>query len=199
MLGKGSFREIGGPVARAQALPASLTCSTDPCRVLPIRQNAQRRHWANLAFALLFLCAALYRRSAASDGAAEGVWMIEDDVAIVVTPCGQGALCGRIAWLRTPRDDAGHAKQDDRNPDGALRRRPLCGLTVLSGLLPVPDEPGKWNGGSFYDPRDGQSYGLTATLTSADVLVVRVYIGMPFLGSNQTMLRVRRATGEGWC
>ena len=38
-----------------------------------------------------------------------------------------------------------------------------------------------------------------ATLASADVLVARVYVGMPFLGKNQTLLRVRRAGGEGWC
>ena len=38
-----------------------------------------------------------------------------------------------------------------------------------------------------------------ATLASTDVLVARVYVGMPFLGKNQTLLRVRRAGGEGWC
>jgi hypothetical protein len=38
-----------------------------------------------------------------------------------------------------------------------------------------------------------------ATLVSADVLVARVYIGMPFLGLNQTLLRALQASGEGWC
>jgi hypothetical protein len=29
--------------------------------------------------------------------------------------------------------------------------------------------------------------------------IPRVYIGMPFLGVNQTLLRIERASGEGWC
>ena len=102
-------------------------------------------------------------------------------------------------WLRTPRDDAGRPKRDAMNPDAALRDRPLFGVTVLDGLLPVPDEPGRWAAGSFYDPRNGRTYGLAATHVSADVLVARVYVGMPFLGVNQTLLRVQPASGEGWC
>jgi hypothetical protein len=34
---------------------------------------------------------------------------------------------------------------------------------------------------------------------SADVLVARAYLGMPFLGVNQTLRRIERASGEGWC
>ncbi len=86
-----------------------------------------------------------------------------------------------------------------RNPDAALRGRPLCGLTVLDDLLPVPGDPGRWGAGSFYDPRNGRGYGLAPTRASADVLVARVYLGMPFLGVDQTLLRVPRGSGEGWC
>jgi hypothetical protein len=119
---------------------------------------------------------------------------------LAVALCGEGgALCGRIVWLRTPRDGAGRPKRDVMNPDAALRDRPLCGVAVLDGLLPVPDEPGRWSAGSFYDPRDGRGYGLAATLVSADVLVARVHLGLPFLGVDQTLRRVERAGGEGWC
>ncbi len=106
---------------------------------------------------------------------------------------------GRIVWLRTPRHDAGHPMRDAMNPDAALRDGPLCGLTVLDGPLPVPGEPGRWDAGSFYDPRTGRGYCIAATLTSPDMLVARVYLGMPLLGVDQTLLRVRRASGEGWC
>lgn len=129
----------------------------------------------------------------------QGVWMVEDEVALAVARCGAGALCGRVVWLRSPRDGAGRPKRDAMNPDAALRGRPLCGLTVLDGLLPVPGEPGRWAAGSFYDPRTGRGYDLMATLASADVLVARVYVGMPFLGKDQTLRRVRRTGGEGWC
>ncbi|WP_343894533.1 DUF2147 domain-containing protein, partial [Craurococcus roseus] len=150
-----------------------------------------------------FLLAAPGRAApAADDPPVQGVWMIEGEVALAIAPCGDAdgdALCGRIAWLRTPRDDAGRPRRDTMNPDPGLRDRPLCGVAVLDGLLPVPDEPGRWAAGSFYDPRDGRGYGLAATRVSADVLVARVYLGMPFLGVNQTLLRVERASGEGWC
>jgi uncharacterized protein (DUF2147 family) len=139
------------------------------------------------------------RTAAADDPNVQGVWMIEDEVALAVDRCGGDALCGRIVWLRTSRDDAGRPKRDAMNPDAALRDRPLCGVTVLDGLLPLPDEPSRWNAGSFYDPWDGRSYGLAATRVSADVLMARVYLGMPFLGVNQTLLRIERASGEGWC
>ena len=164
-------------------------------------RKARRDGWA-VAAAVAFLLAGPGRAAPATDEnrKAQGVWMIEDEVALAVAPCGEGdALCGRIVWLRTPRDDAGRLMRDAMNPDAALRDRPLCGVTVLDGLLPVPDEPGQWAAGSFYDPRDGRGYGLAATLVSADVLVARVYLGMPFLGVNQTLLRIERASAEGWC
>jgi uncharacterized protein (DUF2147 family) len=169
------------------------------------RKKARRDGWAAAA-AVAFLLAGPDRAAPAADDnraddnrQVQGVWMIEDEVALAIAPCGGDALCGRIVWLRTPRDDAGRPMRDAMNPDAALRDRPLCGVTVLDGLLPVPDEPGRWNAGSFYDPRDGRGYGLVATRVSADVLLARVYIGMPFLGVNQTLLRIERASGEGWC
>lgn len=161
--------------------------------------KARRSGRAVPALALLLGLAGSCPTSGTPDNPVQGVWLVEEDVAIAVTRCGRGSLCGRIAWLRATHDDAGRPKHDERNPDPALRERPLCGLTVLEGLLPVPDEPGRWAAGSFYDPRDGRSYGLTATVRSADVLVARVYVGMPFLGKNQTLLRVRRPGGPGWC
>jgi uncharacterized protein (DUF2147 family) len=153
------------------------------------------------AAALVFVLAGPCRAAPApaADQRAHGIWMIEDEVAIAVDRCDGDSLCGRIVWLRDARDGAGRPKRDEMNPDAALRDRPLCGLTVLDGLLPVPDEADKWAAGSFYDPRNGRSYGLGATLVSADELVARVYIGMPFLGLNQTLLRVHQASGGGWC
>ena len=164
-------------------------------------RKARLDGWTVAAAAVAFLLAGPGRAAPATDDnrKAQGVWMIEDEVALAVAPCGGDALCGRIVWLRTPRDDAGRPKRDAMNPDAALRGRPLCGLAVLDGLLPVPGEPGRWAAGSFYDPRDGRSYGLMATFASADVLVARVYVGMPFLGKNQTLLRIQRGRGEGWC
>ena len=163
-------------LAPTGAVPLALMCMPPSLAhggVEATRKKARRSGWAVAVAAAFIALAGPCRAGPAADP--QGVWMIEDEVALAVSDCGGGALCGRIVWLRTPRDDAGRPKRDEMNPDAALRDRPLCGLTVLDGLLPVPDEPGRWAAGSFYDPRNGRTYGLAATHVSADVLVARVY------------------------
>ena len=188
-----------GPTGTAPLSPACTQPSRAPGGGKRPPENPRRSNWALPAAAMLVALAGPCGTASAADPQVQGVWMIEDEVAIAVARCGGDSLCGRIVWLRTARDDAGGPKRDAMNPDAALRDRPLCGLTVLDGLLPVPGNPRKWDAGSFYDARSGLSYGLLATRRSADVLVARVYIGMPIFGKNQTLLRVPRASGEGWC
>lgn len=127
-----------------------------------------------------------------------GVWMIMEEVAVDIAGCGhEGELCGRIVWLRAPRDAAGQPKRDEMNPLEVLQTRPLCGLTVLQGLRPTG--PYAWGGGTFYDPRDGGTYRIRLTLGTADALVARVYVGVPLFGKSQLLVRVNRLTDDGWC
>ena len=44
-----------------------------------------------------------------------GVWMIENEVAFEISDC-CGLLCGRIVYLRLPRDAAGELKREQENP-----------------------------------------------------------------------------------
>src|SRR6185312_7721199 len=99
------------------------------------------------AFLAVLLCGPANRAEAAD---LRGVWLVDNQVAVELFPCNDG-LCGRIVGLSEPRDNAGRPKHDRRNPDPALRERPLCGLGVLSGLKPVA--PGSWEGGTFYNPQ----------------------------------------------
>lgn len=126
----------------------------------------------------------------------QGVWMIEDEVAVEVAECAGGSLCGRIVWLKTPLDAEGKSKRDQMNPDIELRKRLVCGLVVLDGLRQTG--PAEWAAGALYDPRDGRRYDIAMALKSADVLVARVYVGMRILGKNQTLLRAQGAT-KAWC
>lgn len=126
----------------------------------------------------------------------QGTWMIEDEVAVEIADCAGGSLCGRIVWLKTPRDAAGLLKRDLMNPDAALRKHLVCGLTVIEGLTPAG--PAIWEAGSFYDPRDGARYSIAMELESADVLVARVFRGLRILGKNQTLLRAHGAK-KAWC
>jgi uncharacterized protein (DUF2147 family) len=126
----------------------------------------------------------------------EGVWLIDGKAAVQIFGCG-GLLCGRILWLQTPRDPQGQMNRDKNNPNPALRQRPLCGLTVLWGLRST--NPGQWGGGWFYNPDSGKTYNVSAELRSADLIVARIYLGVPFFGETKTLLRVPHGTSAGWC
>ena len=84
-----------------------------------------------------------------------GRWVtVEGDSIVTIAPCGarDARLCGRITTFlkRPPTADP----VDGKNPDPALRGRPILGLAVLSGFT---DQGKDWRG-RIYDPRSGKSY-----------------------------------------
>jgi Uncharacterized protein conserved in bacteria (DUF2147) len=91
-------------------------------------------------------------RTVASAGIPEGVWLIDNEAAVQIFDC-RNLLCGRILWLSIPRDPQSRLDRDKKNPELALRQRPLCGLTILWGLRPTG--PDRWTDGWFYNPDDG--------------------------------------------
>lgn len=81
-----------------------------------------------------------------------GKWVTDDGKAIVtIQQCGS-TLCGRVSRLlkATP----GVPKTDVRNPDPALRSRPMLGLEVLTGFTDAGDD---WRG-KIYSPEEGKTY-----------------------------------------
>lgn len=88
-----------------------------------------------------------------------GRWLTDDGSGVVeVGPCG-AALCGRLVSVLDPKAPA----HDINNPEPQLRRRPLLGIAVLTGL--TRDGEG-WSGGHAYDPKAGRSY--RARIRAAD-------------------------------
>jgi uncharacterized protein (DUF2147 family) len=126
----------------------------------------------------------------------QGIWLIDNKVAVQIFDC-SNLLCGRIVWLGTPRDAAGSLQLDKKNPDLALRPRLVCGLMILEGLQPAG--PGRWKNGRFYNPDDGRQYNVTAELKSPDIIVARIYLGVPLLGKTKIMRRIPRSSIAGWC
>lgn len=150
-----------------------------------------------LFFFCFFFCMALPGPSAsAARRVTEGVWLMDSKVAVQIFDCGD-LLCGRVIWLVIPRDAQGVLNRDVRNPDLALRQRPLCGMTVLWALHPLAGE--RWERGWFYNPFDGKTYRVSAKLTSEDLIVARIYRGIPLIGKTKTLQRVVHGTVEGWC
>lgn len=148
---------------------------------------------ALLAVAVLFVGVAPARSQVAIP---QGVWLIDQRAAVEIFDC-SGLMCGRILWLIEPRDPDGQLDRDKHNPDPALRQRELCGLTILWNLHPAG--PNRWRDGWFYNPNDGVTYRLSATLESDDVIVARIFVGLPIFGKTKTLVRVPKGASEGWC
>ena len=129
-------------------------------------------------------------------GVPQGVWLMDSRVAVQIFSC-SNFLCGRILWMKVPRDTHGQPELDELNPNPALRQRPLCGVTMIGGLRSTG--PNSWGGGWLYDPMNGVTYDVSAQVTSADQIVARVYIGIPLLGATKTLVRVAHGTSDGWC
>jgi uncharacterized protein (DUF2147 family) len=135
--------------------------------------------------------------SVASAADLKGMWLVEGGGAAVEMFDCADRLCARIVWLEYPRDETGQRKIDRMNPNEALRQRPLCGLTVLTGLRLA--EADRWEAGAFYNPQTGLTYGFAMKVESADVLVARAYIAIPVFGETQVLRRVPALPADGRC
>ena len=72
--------------------------------------------------------------------------------------------------------------------DGALKGKPIKGMTILWGLK--PDGTAVWGGGSVLDPAKGKTYKAKITLTEGGKkLQMRGYVGIEALGRTQTWVR----------
>jgi uncharacterized protein (DUF2147 family) len=124
-----------------------------------------------------------------------GVWNTADnDAKIEMFKCG-GGYCGRIVYLEEPNfpaDDkqgmAGLPMVDRNNPNPALRRRSLIGLTFLEGFHYQGDNV--WDGGRIYNPENGKIYKARISLADGDHILLRGYWGISLLGKTETWVRI---------
>src|SRR3979490_2917041 len=118
-------------------------------------------------FTIAILAALLAAPSARAQGAGEpsGTWLTQaGDARVRVSKCGSG-ICGVIIGLREPIDPAtGKPQVDDKNPNPALKKRPMIGLPLFSGMCSTG--PGKWSG-QIYNADDGSTYASNVSVTGA--------------------------------
>ncbi|MFM5915845.1 DUF2147 domain-containing protein [Chakrabartia godavariana] len=103
-----------------------------------------------------------------------GRWYTEEKDSIVhIGQCG-AVICGKVAKvLKSP--PGGGPAVDSKNPDPALRTRPIQGIVILSEFK---DSGGEWEG-KIYDPRAGKTYRSTMSKQPDGTLKVKGYVG-PF-------------------
>ena len=142
------------------------------------------------AFIIAIAAAVLIAPDARAQGGGEptGVWLTQaGDARVKVSKC-SGGLCGVIVGLKDPIDPAnGKPQVDDKNPNPALKKRPMIGLSLFSGMQ--PSGPGKWSG-QIYNADDGGTYDSHVTFGGGDALRVEGCVGM--ICGGETWTRVGR-------
>jgi uncharacterized protein (DUF2147 family) len=132
----------------------------------------------------------LFAPPALAQGAGEptGVWQTQaGDARVKVSKCG-GGICGTVVSLREPIDPAtGKPQVDDKNPNPALKKRPMIGLSLFSGMQ--PSGPNKWSG-QIYNADDGGTYASSVSVAGPDALRVEGCVGA--LCGGETWTRVGR-------
>ena len=139
------------------------------------------------AFIIAISAALSSAPSALAQGAAReptGVWLTQaGDARVKVSKCG-GGICGVIVGLKEPIDPAtGKPQVDDKNPNPALKKRPMIGLPLFSGMQ--PSGPGKWSG-QIYNADDGSSYASSVSVAGPNALKVVGCVGALCGGENWT-------------
>jgi uncharacterized protein (DUF2147 family) len=122
-----------------------------------------------------------------------GIWKTEgDESKVEIHRCGE-KICGTIIWLKNPiytdsRDGAvGTPAIDLKNPDPALKSRPVLGLRILEGF--TAEGVNSWGNGTCYDPKSGKTYRGKIHLSAPDRLELRGYIGIPLFGRSSVWTR----------
>ena len=142
------------------------------------------------AFIIAIATASLATPAARAQGTGEptGVWLTQaGDARVKVSKCG-GGVCGVIVGLKDPIDPAtGRPQVDDKNPNPALKKRPMIGLSLFSGMQ--ASAPNKWSG-QIYNADDGGTYASSISVAGPDALRVEGCVGA--LCGGETWTRVGR-------
>ena len=147
-----------------------------------------------LFFASMMLCLWLMAPLAFAQKKADdiiGVWKTGEGNAMVeIKKAQNGKYFGRVVWLKEPNDESGKPKVDKNNPDETKRSRPVLGLANLVNFDFV--ENGKYENGTIYDPKNGETYNCVMELVNANSLEVRGFIGVSLFGRTDTWIRQQK-------
>jgi uncharacterized protein (DUF2147 family) len=108
-----------------------------------------------------------------------GEWFTDGEESIVEIYKGEDGYCGKIVWLKEPKNPDDSDKTDTSNPDESMRSRKIVGLDIVWGFQ--EKRKNSWKSGKIYDPSNGKTYSCNAKL-KGDELSIRGYIGTPLLG-----------------
>jgi uncharacterized protein (DUF2147 family) len=139
-------------------------------------------------FLLAFIPCALAQTRAQPSPVA-GLWQSRAGTIFELYPCNGEEVCGRIVWLKRPRDANGVLRKNFYDPS-----KSMCGSEVATGLR--SDANGTlWKGGTVIDVEKGGRYGMRARLKGPNLLETRFFKGISFLGRTEPLTRVAAIPG----
>lgn len=138
-----------------------------------------------LSIISIIICFTTYAQSNSS--AILGDWYNQEKDAIINIYEEEGKYFGKITWMLNPLDENGKAKTDPLNTDETLRSRSRMGMVIMYNF--IYEDGNVWDDGNIYDPKSGNEYSGTMTLTSENSLDLRGYVGIPIFGRTSTWSR----------
>ena len=111
----------------------------------------------------------------------------EKDAVIKITKTEKNTFEGQIVWMLNPNDENGNPKVDNLNPDESLQSRARMGMVMMYDF--AFDQDNVWDEGEIYDPKSGNTYSGTITLSSENSLDLRGYVGLPIFGRTSNWTR----------
>ena len=142
------------------------------------------KRWYFLVIAII-LCLSV-NASAQNPDSIIGQWYTQEGTSAVEIYKCENLYCGKIVWLKNPKNEEGNEKVDTKNPDVKMRDRRLMGLSILSGFKYKGDDT--WTDVKIYDPKNGKTYSCKMSL-DGDKLNVRGYVGFSLLGRTAVWTR----------
>ncbi|MBV9391398.1 MAG: DUF2147 domain-containing protein [Verrucomicrobia bacterium] len=136
--------------------------------------------------ALLFI--SFLNASAEGVPSPEGLWKNEDATFEILEK--NGTLVGSVISINEPKASAEQIETDIHNPDASKRNRPLIGLLFMTGFVKKTDT--RWENGTIYDPKTGNTYRCNLEMEGADRIKVRGYIGIAAIGRTAIWTRVSK-------
>ena len=115
-----------------------------------------------------------------------GTWREPTGSAIEIFKCNND-LCARLVAISKQAS----TQLDEKNPNPAARKRPLCGLQIGYGFHLT--DPTHAEGGRLYDPKSGKTYHGAMT-AEGNQLHLRGYIGFKAFGRSETWTRTTKET-----
>ena len=120
-----------------------------------------------------------------------GTWMPSNGRSKVkVEKKANGKYYGKIIWLVEPKNADGTDRTDKENATTALKTRKLMGSEILTGFVYDADDK-EWADGEIYDPKNGKTYSCVITLTNANSINVRGYVGISWIGRTDAWTKVK--------